>query len=147
MKLVLVKDVPNVGRAGDVVDVADGLARNMLLPRGLAMPATAMALAQAEARANRKVKEQRVAKKAVKDLGKQLSMTALTVRVRVNEKGEPYAGVGISAILGAASKAGLVIAKEQLASMTPIKKLGPAEVPVKLGGGKIATIHITIIPA
>ncbi|MEK7073143.1 MAG: 50S ribosomal protein L9 [Patescibacteria group bacterium] len=146
MKLVLVKDVPNVGRAGDVVDVADGLARNMLLPRGLAMPATAMALAQAEARANRKVKEQRVAKKAVKDLGKQLSMTALTVRVRVNEQGEPYAGVGVSAILHAAAAAGLTIAKDQLDLGSPIKKIGVAEVPIKLGGGKKAMLRIRIEP-
>ena len=147
MKLVLVKDVPNVGRAGELVDVANGLARNMLLPRGLAVPATHEALSQAEARVKRKEKEQVQAKKAAKDLGKQLGATALTVRVRVNETGQPYAGVGVSAILDAASAAGLVIAKEQLALTAPIKKLGPAEVPVKLGGGKIAMLQLTIIPA
>lgn len=147
MKLVLQKDVPNVGRAGEIVDVANGLARNMLLPRGLAVPASPAALSQAEARVKRKEKEARLAKKASKDLGKQLGATALTVRVRVNEHGEPYAGVGVSAILDAASAAGLSIAKEQLALAAPIKKLGPAEVPVKLGGGKVAHLHLTIIPA
>ncbi|TAK05628.1 50S ribosomal protein L9 [Patescibacteria group bacterium] len=147
MKVVLVKDVPNVGRTGDLVDVANGLARNMLLPRGLAVPASPAALAQAEARVKRKEKEQRQAQKAAKDLGKQLGAAALTMRVRVNDQGEPYAGVGVSAILEAASAAGLIIAKEQLALTGPIKKLGPADVPVKLGGGKVASLHITIIPA
>ncbi len=147
MKLVLVKDVPHVGKTGQVVDVADGLARNMLLPRGLAVPASPVALSQAEARVKRKEKEHRQAQKASKELGKQLGATVLTVRVRVNDKGEPYAGLGVSAILDAAAAAGLAIAKEQLVLTAPIKKLGPVEVPVKLGGGKTAMLHITIIPA
>lgn len=146
MKLVLVKDVPNVGRAGELVDVANGLARNMLLPRGLAVPASPAALSQAEARVKRKEKEQLQAKKAAKDLGKQLGATALTVRVRVNEQGEPYAGVGVSAILHAAAAAGLIIAKDQLDLGSPIKKIGVAEVPVKLGGGKKAMLRIRIEP-
>ncbi len=146
MKLVLQKDVPHVGRAGEVVDVADGMARNMLLPRGLAVPATAVALAQAAARVNRKAKEQRQTVKAARDLGKQLAGVTLTIKVRVNEQGEPYAGVGVSAILQAASAAGIVIAKDQLELGAPVKKIGTAEVPVKLGGGKKAMLRMRIEP-
>lgn len=146
MKVVLVKDVPDVGRAGEVVDVADGLARNMLLPRGLAVPATAAALAQAAARAKRKEKEGKRAEKAAKDLGKALKGATLRIRVTVNEQGEPYAGVNAAAILAAAGAAGLAIAKDQLVLAAPIKKLGGAEVPVKLGGGATATLRLIIEP-
>ncbi len=146
MKVVLVKDVPDVGRGGEAVDVADGLARNMLLPRGLAVPATAEALAQAEARIRRKEKEGKRAVRAAKDLGKKLKGLELRVRVAVNEQGEPYAGVNAAAVLAAAHAAGLEIDKEQLLLASPIKKLGGAEIPVKLGGGARATLRLIIEP-
>ena len=93
MRVVLREDVDNLGRKGDLLDVADGYARNFLVPRGLAIKATRGVVQQAEAmRRNREVREVRDRSHAT-ELAQRLSTTRIEVKARAGEGGKLFGSV------------------------------------------------------
>ena len=82
MKVVLVQAVPGVGQPGQVKDVADGYARNYLIPRGLAVPATPAAVKQAEARRAAEERRQARAAEELRELAQRIEGLTLTLRAK-----------------------------------------------------------------
>src|SRR5258706_12411965 len=106
MKIILTQEVRNIGAPGDVVDVADGYARNYLIPRGFAMRATKGTLKQVDTiRRTREVKEIRNLEQAQQIAG-QLGSLKIRVQAKAGESGRLFAQVTPAQIAEAIAKAG-----------------------------------------
>ncbi|TMK20729.1 MAG: 50S ribosomal protein L9, partial [Actinobacteria bacterium] len=106
MKVLLTQEVRSLGSPGDVVDVADGYARNFLIPRGLAQRATKGALKQVDTiRRTREVKEIRDREKA-EELAASLGKLQIRVRAKAGDGGRLFGQVTPEAVAEAITKAG-----------------------------------------
>ena len=133
MKVILRADVPSVGNKGDVLDVADGYARNYLVPRGLAMAASKGALAQAEAmRRSRAIRDARDREAAEEVAGK---LTPVTIRIpaRAGAEGRLFGSVTPADVAAAVeAQTGVEVERRRLHLDEPIRALGIHEVPLRL---------------
>jgi len=147
LRVVFLDDVENVARAGDIKNVADGYARNFLLPRKLAAVATATTVQQAEARARQLAREQEKADEAARLVAGKLQASPIVVKERAGEGGRLFGSVTASDIatrvqsLGAGS-----IEHRHVLLEAPIKELGSYEVPVVLTRNVRATLTIEVQP-
>jgi large subunit ribosomal protein L9 len=146
VKIVLREDVDNLGHKGDLVDVADGYARNFLVPRGLAMKATRGGVAQAEAmRRNRAAREERDRGEA-QELADRLTSAKVVVTARAGEGGKLFGSITSSDLADALAKqSGAEIDRRSIQLAEPLKELGDAEVAVKLHAEVTATIHVEVV--
>ena len=133
MKLVLRADVAQVGKKGDIVDVADGYGRNFLVPKGLAFAATNGVEAQASAmRRNRDVRDAS-ARSAAQDVATKVVAQVVTIAARAGAEGKLFGSVTTSEVADAvAAQIGVVIDRRDLHLDEPIKTLGTHVVPAKL---------------
>lgn len=134
MKVILTKDVKNTGRAHDVIDVSDGHALNLLIPKKLAIPATPGALKEAELR-QKQVKDRREvdAKLLAKNL-ETLAEARIVIKSKANEKGHLYDAIGEGEIVSAVSDQAHVDLPEHVVRLEkPLKELGTFEIPVSAG--------------
>jgi large subunit ribosomal protein L9 len=133
MKVVLRADVPNVGNKGDVLDVADGYARNFLVPRGLALRASKGA--EAQAASMRRAREQREARErgSAEDLAARLTPEVITVAAKAGAEGRLFGSVTTADVVAAVeSQTGVALDRRKVHLEEPIKALGRHEVPVRL---------------
>ena len=128
MKVVLLKDVKDMGRAHTAIEVSDGHALNFLIPRKLAVPATASSLKQAELRVKQVVDRKELDVKLVEDRLAQLADEKVTIVKKANEQGHLYDGVDAAELATAAQLPEEVIRIERW-----FKELGAFEVPVAFG--------------
>jgi large subunit ribosomal protein L9 len=133
VKIVLREDVDTLGRKGDLIEVADGYARNYLVPRGLAMKATKGVVTQAESmRRSREVKETRD-RDAAQTIAAQLGSKALEVKARAGEGGKLFGSVTTADIADAIkAQTGIEVDRRKVDLAEPIRELGDADVTVKL---------------
>ena len=132
MEVILRDHVENVGKRGEVVKVADGYARNFLLPRKLALIATPGNLKQV---ARERVKFdalEAVERTAAEELASRLSSIQVVISRKVGETGALYGSVTSADIAESLAKQGFEIDKRKIGLREPIKKLGEKVVPVKL---------------
>ncbi|HUP75039.1 MAG TPA: 50S ribosomal protein L9 [Acidimicrobiales bacterium] len=133
MKVVLRSDVSGIGRKGDVREVANGYARNYLLPRGLAFKATPGVEAQAEGMRRARSLKQASELADAKVLAEALGAAPVRIEVRAGKEGKLFGSVGSSDIASAISQQmGLTIERRQIDLPEPIKAVGTYQVPVEL---------------
>jgi len=148
VKLVLYSDVKALGKRGDVVDVADGYARNFLLPRKLAGEADKGALAQLDAqqKAHQRREDQELAD--ARALAARLESAKLSVRAKAGENGKLFGAV-TNADVAAAIAASLSIAidKHKIELERQIKTLGAYSVEIKLHKNVVAKAAVEVVPA
>ena len=146
MKIVLREDVEQLGRKGDLVEVADGYARNYLVPRGLAMKATKGVVAQAESmRRAREVKETRD-RESAQAIAAQLGSKALEVKARAGEGGKLFGSVTAADIADAIqAQAGIEVDRRKVDLAEPIRELGDADVTVKLHSDVAVGIVVHVV--
>ncbi|HEY5013740.1 MAG TPA: 50S ribosomal protein L9 [Acidimicrobiia bacterium] len=146
MKIVLRDDVDNLGQKGDVVDVADGYARNYLVPRGLAIRAERGVVKQAEAmRRNRSAREQRD-REAAQTLAARLTERTVSVPARAGEGGKLFGSITAADIVAALQdQLGIELDRKRLSLDEPLKELGPVELPVRLHTDVVATLRIDVV--
>jgi large subunit ribosomal protein L9 len=144
MKVILLEDVKDLGKEGDVVEVSDGHARNFLFPQHLAITATADALHK------RKEKEKAMSKKEQRevsqagDLAAQLDGFELILQEKINEGGTLYAAVTKEIIAKALKKEKMKVDPASIQLEAPIKELGEYEVSISLPHGFEAQIRLII---
>lgn len=143
---VLLQDnVENLGQSGDVVRVRPGFARNFLIPRGLAVPATPGNLA----RVDQLKKLAAVRAGQIQDAAKQVAdkIAGLSVRIEraVGEESKMYGSVTTRDIEEAFAEKGVELDKRKIGLNEPIKQLGTFEVPVKLHPSVTATLKIEVV--
>lgn len=145
MKIVLVKDVPNLGKTGDVKTVADGYARNYLLPRGLAVLASEGALRHIEVQRKAEDRRRKRALEDAQDLADALSQLRLTFQAKVGEKERLYGSITSHDIAKAIEKEiNKPIDRRKIALDEPIKTLGAHYVPVKLLADVVAEVTVVV---
>lgn len=128
MKVVLLKDVKNMGRAGSVHEVSNGHAMNLLIPRKLAILATPSAMKKAEVSAQSEITRRELDTKLIADRLTALAEEKVVIRKKANEKGHLYDAVDAKDIAAAAQLPLEVIRIEK-----PFKEVGDVEVPVSFG--------------
>jgi large subunit ribosomal protein L9 len=148
VKLVLFSDVKALGKRGDVVDVADGYARNFLLPRKLAGEADKGALAQLDAQ--QKAHDRREAQElaGARALAAQLESAKLVVRAKAGENGKLFGAVtnaDVAAAIGSALS--VVLDKHKIELGGQIKALGTYPVEIRLHKNVIAKAAVDVIAA
>jgi large subunit ribosomal protein L9 len=146
VRVVLRDDVENVGRKGDLIDVADGFARNFLVPRGLAMKATKGVVQQAEAmRRNREAREERD-REAAQALAGQLTGRRVEVRARAGEGGRLFGSVTAADIVDAVrAQTGVDLDRRNMQLAEPLKELGAVDVAVKLRADVEVTLSVDVV--
>jgi large subunit ribosomal protein L9 len=145
MKVLLREDVDNLGKKGDLVDVADGYARNYLVPRGLALKASAGAQKQADAmRRNREARETRD-REAAQALAAQFDGRTISIKARAGGEGRLFGSVTSADIAEAVHKqTGADIDRRKLVLDEPLKELGGVDLQVKLHPDVVATFHVEV---
>lgn len=133
MKVVLRTDLAGLGKRGDIIEVADGHARNYLLPRGKAIVATAGIEAQANAmRRSRDLKDAKD-REAGETIARQLVPAVIRIPARAGAEGKLFGSVTSSDVVGAVKEqTGIELDRRTLHLDEPIKSLGTHEVPVRL---------------
>jgi large subunit ribosomal protein L9 len=133
MKVLLTETVNNLGSAGEVKKVTDGYARNFLIPKGLAVPATEGALKQAELRRQAETRRQKREEVKAESLAGTLSQVTLTFQAKAGETDKLYGSITNADIAEALEReTGQTIDKRKVELEEPIRELGSYYVPIKL---------------
>lgn len=147
MKVILRADLDGVGKRGDIVEVADGYARNYLVPRGLAMKATPGATAQAAAMRRARDVKDAAARAAAEEIATKLVPTRITVSARAGTEGRLFGSVTAADIAEAVlAQTGIEIDRKQLRLDEPIKTLGEHTVPARLHAEVEFPITVDVVP-
>jgi large subunit ribosomal protein L9 len=145
MQLVLVEDVPNLGRQGDVVEVKAGYGRNYLLPRGLATVPTKHNLRLLE-RYKQRVQQAREARIAdLKVLAEQIARTTVTIEANANEEGHLYGSVGPQEVVTALKSKNLLVEPDMVRMEGPIKEIALYEVKLNLGHDIESAVKVLVV--
>jgi large subunit ribosomal protein L9 len=145
IQLILRKDVPSLGRLGDVVKVAPGYARNYLLPRGLAMKITPANLKQLEAEKKKAEKERAIWEAELTAHAEKIGAASCTVAAKANEEGHLYGSVDEKLIAEAFVKDGLQVDPKSVEIESPIKELGVYHIKVRLSAEVIAETKVWVV--
>jgi large subunit ribosomal protein L9 len=145
MQVILRDDMDNLGKSGEVVNVKEGYARNYLLPRGLAIKATASDVKRVEH--EKRVIAARTAKlaKEAQAEADKLSAVSVSIARAVGEEDKLYGSVTSRDIAEALAEKNVKIDSKKIHLEEPIKTLGMTEVQVKLGRGVNATIKVWVV--
>jgi large subunit ribosomal protein L9 len=148
MKVILLHEVPNLGKPGDIKEVAPGYARNYLLPRQLVTPATGTALAnlkQRVAAAQRRAEQKR---QTDQELAQRIANVVLTFAVRVGQGGRLYGSVTSQNIADALQEQEqLTIDRRLIQLREPLRQLGEFEVGVRIAQGVEPKLKVRIVDA
>lgn len=144
MEIILRDHVDNLGKRGEVVKVADGYARNFLLPRKLALPATDANKKWIER--ERKIAEARDQEErgAAEAIATRLSALDLTITRKVGENDQLYGSVTNADIAELLAKKGFEVDRRKILLPDPVKTLGESSVPVKLHRDVTAQLKVTV---
>lgn len=145
MQVILREDVANLGKSGEVVNVRAGFGRNYLIPQGFAVMATAQDVARVE-HEKRVIaaRNTKLAKDAQANADR-ISQVSVSIPVQVGEEDKLYGSVTARDIVEAVREKGVTLDTKTLVLAEPLKSLGLAEVPVKLGHGVQATIKVWVV--
>ncbi len=145
LQVILQSDVPNLGASGELVKVRPGFARNFLLPRKLAVPATT-------AQVNRLNHEKAVAvaraeknKKEAQALAEKIRALKVTLARAVGEDDKLFGAVTTKEIESEVKKTGLTVDRKKMQLAEPLKTLGTFEIPVKLMADVTATLKVEVV--
>ncbi|MBV8082647.1 MAG: 50S ribosomal protein L9 [Candidatus Eremiobacteraeota bacterium] len=146
MRVILKQDLRGVGAAGEIHDVADGYGRNFLLPRGIAVEATAGNIAQAERQRAAQAKRAAVALGEAKELAARLEGRPVIVAAKAGESGKLFGAVTNAQVAEAVTSAlGIELDRHKIELDEPIKTAGDHEVVVRLVQGVNAKLTVRVV--
>jgi large subunit ribosomal protein L9 len=145
MKVILIQEVPHLGRAGDQVDVARGYARNFLIPHKLAVEATSANLRSLEQlKAQARQREDRLHQEAESMAGRLRDLT-VTIARPAGEHDRLFGSVTKSDVANALAAKGIDLDRKKIALEGPIKDLGTHTVPIQLHRDIVAEVRIEVV--
>ncbi len=146
MKVILLEDVKKLGKKGDLVNVADGYARNYLFPRNLAEEATSGSIKQLKQEKTALERKKQKEIETAKQIAEKLSQTSVTLKVKAGDKGKLFGSVTTKDISDALKKQHKVeIDKRKIEISEPIKSLGSYVVDIKLAPEVQTQVTVKII--
>ncbi len=145
MKVIFIEDVPNVARAGDTKEVADGYGRNFLLPQKYAVMADAKSLAAVESKL-KKIAEKRAKEEAeMAETAQKISGMEVTIKATAGSKNKLYGSVTSAAIAEELGKMDINVDKRKIELAEPIRQLGSHDVNIRFTHEITASIKVTVI--
>jgi large subunit ribosomal protein L9 len=148
MKVVLRSDVDKVGKRGDIIDVADGYARNFLLPKGHAIPASDGVTAQATAMRRARDLKDAKDRESAEVVARTLVPLVIRIPARSGPGGRLFGSVTAADVADAvAAQAKVTIDRRRLHLDEPIKSLGTHEIPVKLHADVEFRVTVEVVPS
>lgn len=148
MKLILTKDVPELGHKGDVVEVADGYGRNYLVPKAYAVKATRGALRQAEAMRLAREEAERKALEDAQQLAQALSGSRIVVAARAGDEGKLFGSINANDVAEAIAKfTGVEVDRSIVVVAQPVKEIGLHEVTLQPHPEVDFNVTLDVIPA
>jgi large subunit ribosomal protein L9 len=145
MKVILKEDVKNVGKMGQIVDVADGYARNYLVPRELAVEANIKNIRSLEHEKRIIQEKAKKIKNSAQDLAHKISTITLMIKAKVGEEGKLFGSVTTMDIAELLKNEGIEIDKKKISLDEPIKRLGSYSVNVKLHPEILTQVNIQVV--
>jgi large subunit ribosomal protein L9 len=148
MKLILLHDVIDLGKKGELVDVSDGYARNYLLPRKRAMKATEGALAHADALRTARESADKEARERAERVAIQLAGTRVVLAAQAGDEGKLYGSIAANDVVeGIKRFTGIDVERRNVEIRSPIKAIGLHEVWLKLHPDVEFPVTLDVIPA
>lgn len=148
MQVILRTDLDGVGKRGDIVDVAEGHARNYLLPRGLAMKASSGAVAQAAAMRRARDLRDAADRESAETVAQALVAKVITIEVKAGQGGRLFGSVTAADVAAAVeAQTGIHLDRRQLLLDDPIKTLGEHVVPAKLHADVQFPVTLDVVAA
>ena len=144
MKVILTKDVENLGKEGEVKEVADGFARNFLFIKDMAEPATDAAVQNAEVKKRKKAETAKVELEEAQKMAEQLEGRELYIKVK-EEEGKLFGSVNEKTIAKTFKDEGLSINPDNIKLTEPIKEMGEYDAQISLDHGLEANIRIILV--
>lgn len=146
MKVVFLQNVHNVARAGEIRDVADGYARNYLIPRQLAAQADPRRMNVIEARVKATALIAAETEEEMTELASRLDSQEIVLKARAGVKDHLYGSVTSADIAAEIENVtGCVVDKRKIELENPIRQLGSYEVPIRLAKDTVPTILVTVV--
>lgn len=147
MKVILQKDVKSQGKAGEVINVSDGYARNFLIPKGLAFPADANSINSANIKKSADAHRLEMQKKQAHELANEMSGLTVKVHAKAGENGKLFGSIGVAEIAAALKEQyGLDVDKKKIRIDEPIKTLGITKVSAHLYENADAKFSVEVLP-
>jgi len=143
MKVILLKDVPELGEAGDIKEVTLGHARNFLIPKGLAQEATEEKIKEIEIQKAKQAKDAELDLVKTEQLAQRLEGQTIEMAAKASEEGTLYAAISAVKLTEALQRLGFEVRKEQI-DVGHIKELGEHEVIINLDHNLEARITLII---
>lgn len=147
MKVILVSDDPTLGRAGQIIEVKDGFARNYLIPKGKALPATEENIRRFQDMVRRAEASKAKTKAAAEALSERLAKMELVFQRQAGDKEKLFGSVTSMDIEKALKQKGVEIDRKRIHLPEPIKTLGEFLVPVKLHPEVSANLKVKVTRA
>ena len=144
MKVILLKDVENVGKQFEIKEVADGHARNLLSPQGVVKPATKEAIAWVEVQREILAKKSEEELKGVQELASRLDDFELQLAMKVGDEGQLFEQINAQKISDKLKELGFEVKKSQVKLEAPIKELGEFEVKLTFDHNLEAEIKLNV---
>ena len=145
MKVILREDIKNIGKCGDVKNVATGYARNFLLPKNLVLEATPANLEKIEGEKKKYAVKVAKIKAELEALAVKISAIEVTLSRQVGEEDKMFGSVTAEDIAEAVKAQGIEVDKRKVELPDPIKVLGTQEVQIKLGHEVVAKVKVTVV--
>jgi large subunit ribosomal protein L9 len=145
MKVILKQDVENVGRRGDIINVAPGFGRNYLIPKKLAVAVTASNLKMVEIERQALKKRLEKERLSYQDLIQKLNEVTLRFSRKAGEKDMIFGSVSLTDIKDGLDKLGFEVDKKKIVFDEPIKRLGRYSVPIKVFHDDKAEIKVEVV--
>ncbi|MGD9075764.1 MAG: 50S ribosomal protein L9 [Desulfobacteraceae bacterium] len=146
MKIILTQEMHDLGLEGDVVEVANGYARNYLIPKGIALKANEQNIKLMETK-RKKIEVKRFeAKEEAEKIKERMAEVEITISQKVGEEDKLYGSVTSMDIASQLEKQGITIDRRKIVLDKPIKTLGEYEIPVKLYPEVTGSIRVVVIP-
>jgi large subunit ribosomal protein L9 len=145
MKVILKEDVKTIGNMGEIVDVADGFARNYLVPKGLAAEANVKNIRSMEHEKKIIQEKSKKIKASAQSLSEQIANMTITMKAKAGEDGKLFGSVTSMDIAEQLKNEGLEIDKKKIYLDEPIKRLGTYAVNVKLHSDVSAQLTIQVV--
>ena len=145
MKIILLQDIDNLGKKYEIKEVADGYARNFLIPKGLAKPATKENLKWLESQKEIEVKKAEEELKKVEAVATNIDGQEIIILVKVGAEGQLFESITSQKIYEKLKELGFEIKKSQIDLPEPIKELGEYPVKIKFEHNLEAEIKIIVV--
>ena len=145
MKIILMENVKSLGKKGDIVEVSNGYARNMLLPKKLGVEATPANLNTLKLQNARQEKAAQENLEAAQALKAKIDPCTVTIPIKAGENGKVFGSVAAQTIAEAAkTQLGLELDKKKIQLPSPIRELGEQKVDIKLHPQVTASLNVIV---